>query len=85
MIVEGSYFFYAPNKGAAIFFMIAFLISGIVHTWQTWHYRSFLLTPLWPFCSLLFTAGFGLRVYGAYHYDNLNVFIASICITYAAP
>ncbi|KAM0479212.1 hypothetical protein ACHAP7_005822 [Fusarium lateritium] len=26
-----------------------------------------------------------LRAYGAFHYNNLSIFIASICITYAAP
>ncbi|POR38230.1 Uncharacterized protein TPAR_01569 [Tolypocladium paradoxum] len=83
--VDGSYFFYAPNKGAAIFFAIAFLASGLVHAWQSWHYKCWKLTPLFPFCCLLFTAGFALREYGAFHYDNLDVFIASICITYAAP
>ncbi|KAI9150176.1 Lipid-translocating exporter-like protein RTA1 [Paramyrothecium foliicola] len=83
--VPGSYYFYAPNKGAAIFFAIAFLTSGLVHVWQNVRYKSWLLTPLWPFCSLLFTAGFTLRIYGAFHYDNLNMFIASICITYGAP
>lgn len=48
-------------------------------------YKCWILTPLYPFCCLLFTAGFGLRIYGAFHYDNLDVFIASMCITYAAP
>ncbi|KFA79128.1 hypothetical protein S40288_05719 [Stachybotrys chartarum IBT 40288] len=83
--VDGSYFFYAPNQPAAIFFTIAFLASGLAHVWQCWRYKSWLLTPLFPFCSLLFVAGFVLRVYGSFHYDILNVYIASICITYAAP
>ncbi|KAJ6439968.1 RTA-like protein [Purpureocillium lavendulum] len=82
---DGSYFFYAPNKGAAIFFAIAFLFSGVLHTWQACRYKCWKLTPLFPFCCLLFVAGFALREYGAFHYDNLNVYIASICITYAAP
>jgi hypothetical protein len=43
------------------------------------------LTPFFPFCSLLFFAGFAIRAYGAFHYDNLEVYIASLCITYAAP
>ncbi|KAK7426335.1 hypothetical protein QQZ08_007236 [Neonectria magnoliae] len=83
--VDGSYFFYAPNKGAAIFSLAAFLASGLLHAWQCFRYKCWILTPLFPFCCLLFTAGFGLREYGAFYYDNLNVFIASICITYAAP
>lgn len=32
--VEGSIWFYAPNKGAAIFFSIAFFVTGAVHFWQ---------------------------------------------------
>ena len=32
--VDGSYYFYAPNKGAAIFFTIAFFFSGCVHVYQ---------------------------------------------------
>ncbi|KAI5460243.1 hypothetical protein BGZ63DRAFT_386805 [Mariannaea sp. PMI_226] len=83
--VDGSYYFYAPNKGAAIFFLIGFFTSGLIHVWQCLHYKCWKLTPLFPFCCLLFTAGFALREYGAFHYDNLNVYIASICITYAAP
>ncbi|KAF9766314.1 hypothetical protein IL306_001305, partial [Fusarium sp. DS 682] len=48
-------------------------------------YKCWKLTPLFSFCSLLFTVGFALRVYGAFHYENLDIFIASVCITYAAP
>ncbi|KXH52453.1 RTA1 domain-containing protein [Colletotrichum salicis] len=75
--VDGSYFFYAPNKGAPIFFAVAFAASGILHFWQ--------ITALYSFCCLLFTAGFAVRTYGAWHYDNLNIFIASMCLLYAAP
>ncbi|KAJ4118661.1 hypothetical protein NW768_010720 [Fusarium equiseti] len=83
--VNGSYWFYAPNKGAAIFFCIAFFLTGCFHIWQCIYYKCWKLTPLFQFCSLLFTAGFALRVYGAFYYDNLHIFIASVCITYAAP
>ncbi|ENH65044.1 hypothetical protein FOC1_g10005894 [Fusarium oxysporum f. sp. cubense race 1] len=83
--VDGSYWFYAPHKGAAIFFCLAFCCTGCFHTWQCILYKCWKLTPLFSFCSLLFTTGFALRVYGAFHYDNLEIFIASVCITYAAP
>ncbi|KAF7544251.1 hypothetical protein G7Z17_g10107 [Cylindrodendrum hubeiense] len=83
--VDGSYFFYAPNKGAAIFFLLGFFASGSFHAWQCFNYKCWKLTALFPFCCLLFTVGFAIREYGAFHYDNLNVYIASICITYAAP
>lgn len=33
-IVPGSVYFYAPNKGAAIFFAIAFAFSGFYHIYQ---------------------------------------------------
>ncbi|CAG9980784.1 unnamed protein product [Clonostachys byssicola] len=83
--VEGSWYFYAPNKGAAIFFTVAFCATGVVHAWQSTHYKCWILTPLFPFCALLFTVGFVLRSIGGWHYDILNVYIASLCITYAAP
>ncbi|TDZ35125.1 Lipid-translocating exporter-like protein RTA1 [Colletotrichum spinosum] len=83
--VDGSYYFYAPNKGAPIFFALAFAASGVLHFWQSHHYKFFRVTALYSFCCLLFTAGFALRIYGAWHYDDLNPFIASICLVYAAP
>lgn len=33
--VDGSIWFYAPNKGAPVFFAVAFLASGACHLWQT--------------------------------------------------
>ena len=32
--VDGSIFFYAPNKGAPAFFAVAFAASGIYHGYQ---------------------------------------------------
>jgi hypothetical protein len=32
-IVEGSVYFYAPNKGAPVFFAVAFALSGALHTY----------------------------------------------------
>jgi hypothetical protein len=34
LIVDTSYWFYAPNKGAAIFFCVAFCSSGCLHIYQ---------------------------------------------------
>jgi hypothetical protein len=34
MPVDGSFYFYAPNKGAPIFFLIAFALSGSFHIYQ---------------------------------------------------
>ncbi|KAK1520941.1 RTA1 domain-containing protein [Colletotrichum abscissum] len=83
--VDGSYYFYAPNKAAPIFFAVAFAASGTLHFWQSYHYRFFKVTALFSFCCLLFAAGFAVRTYGAWHYDDLDIFIASVCLIYAAP
>ncbi|OHX00263.1 RTA1 domain-containing protein [Colletotrichum incanum] len=83
--VDGSYFFYAPNKGAPLFFTIAFATSGILHFWQCYHYKFFKVTGLFTFCCLLFTVGFAVRIYGAWNYDNLDTFIVTVCLVYAAP
>ena len=83
--VPGSFYFYAPNHGANIFFTVAFFLTGAVHLYQTIRYRSAKLTPLFPFCGLLFTAGFAIRVYGSYNYDELDPYIASLCLIYFAP
>lgn len=33
-IVDGSIWFYAPNKVAPVVFAVAFAASGAYHTWQ---------------------------------------------------
>lgn len=33
-LVQGSVYFYAPNKGAPVFFAVAFALSGCFHTYQ---------------------------------------------------
>ncbi|KAH7376593.1 hypothetical protein B0T11DRAFT_272648 [Plectosphaerella cucumerina] len=83
--VEDSYWFYAPNHGAAIFFTLAFLCTTVVHFWQCYHYKFAKVTGLFVLCGLLFVGGFALRAYGSWHYDNLDVMIASICLVYASP
>ncbi|KAI0895043.1 RTA1 like protein-domain-containing protein [Annulohypoxylon nitens] len=83
--VDGSIWFYAPNKGAPIFFAVAFAISGGVHFWQAMHYQSWRLTGLYFLCSLLFVAGFIVRTLGAFDYTNLIYYIVSTCLIYAAP
>ncbi|KAI0443079.1 RTA1 like protein-domain-containing protein [Xylaria telfairii] len=76
---------YEPNKGAAIFFTIAFFTTGAVHLWQTVHYHSWRLTGLYIFCSLLFTGGFIARILGSFDTGNIIKYILSIVLSYAAP
>ncbi|GAB1311460.1 hypothetical protein MFIFM68171_01670 [Madurella fahalii] len=83
--VPGSIWFYAPNQGAPVFFTVAFAASGIFHLWQCIHYKSFWVTFYLPFCCALFTAGFALREYGAFHYDHVYVYLASTLLVYMSP
>ncbi|KAI1371893.1 RTA1 like protein-domain-containing protein [Hypoxylon crocopeplum] len=83
--VNGSVWFYAPNKGAPVFFAVAYIATGAVHFWQAVHYKSWRLTGLYVFCALLFAVGFVIREVGAFDYSNLPLYIASICLVYAAP
>ncbi|KAK4194973.1 hypothetical protein QBC40DRAFT_25709 [Triangularia verruculosa] len=83
--VPGSVYFYAPNKGAAIFFAIAFAFSGFYHIYQCFHYKSWRLTGLYVFCAVLFAAGFVVRAWGAFDYTNLVKYIVSVCLIYGAP
>ncbi|KAI0599672.1 hypothetical protein F4775DRAFT_599844 [Biscogniauxia sp. FL1348] len=43
------------------------------------------LTWLYVLCALLFAAGFIFRAIGAFDYNNVTVYIVSICLCYAAP
>ncbi|KAK8076181.1 hypothetical protein PG994_003453 [Apiospora phragmitis] len=83
--VDGSVWFYAPNKGAPIFFAIAFFVSGCCHLWQTIRYKCWRLTGLYVICSFLFVAGFIVRAFGAFDYGDLIKYIVSVCLVYAAP
>ena len=38
-----------------------------------------------PICCALFTAGFALRAYGAFHYDNLKIYLISTLLIYMSP
>ncbi|KAK8015896.1 hypothetical protein PG991_008784 [Apiospora marii] len=83
--VDGSPWFYAPNKGAPIFFAVAFFASGCCHLWQTIRYKCWRLTGLYVICSFIFVAGFIVRELGAFDYTDLIKYIVSICLVYAAP
>ncbi|KAL5365979.1 RTA1 like protein-domain-containing protein [Aspergillus floccosus] len=83
---EGSFWFYAPNKGAPIAFAILFTISGAIHIYQCFKFKSWKVTGLLPWSALLFTIGFILRTVGAFgEWDNLAIFIASTVFLLAAP
>lgn len=85
LLVDGSIYFYAPNKGAPIFFAIAFAASGLYHAYQCAHFQSWRITGLYVFCSILFTGGFVVREVGAFRYSDVVIYIIQICLIYAAP
>ncbi|KAA8646399.1 hypothetical protein EYZ11_005239 [Aspergillus tanneri] len=83
---EGSFWYYAPNKGATIAFAILFAVSGILHGYQCFKYKSWKVTGLLPWSALLFTVGFVMRAIGAFgQWDNLAVFISSTVLLLAGP
>lgn len=84
-IVPGSAYIYAPNKGAAIAFTVAFFATFLLHTWQSYRYKSFKLTGFLPFCGILFVAGFAARIYGTFDYRNVDTYVASIVLIYMSP
>jgi len=84
--VAGSYYIYAPTKGVSIVFAFLFALSGGLHIWQNnIKYRSWRIGFLLPWAALLFVVGFSMREYGAYHYDNMGLFIASTVLLFVAP
>lgn len=87
--VPGSLYVYAPNKGAPVFFTVAFAASAVGHIWQCYHYKCFKLIGLHPLCAVLFTAGYALREYGAFNYlystQNLIIYILSQVLIYICP
>ncbi|KAM0717932.1 hypothetical protein Q7P37_006264 [Cladosporium fusiforme] len=83
--VPGSVWFYQPNKIAPPIFAAAYLASGVVHAWQTKHYKSWRITLLIPWGALLMCAGFIMREVGAYNIEDLGILIASIVLLLSGP
>ncbi|KAK4153530.1 hypothetical protein C8A00DRAFT_33691 [Chaetomidium leptoderma] len=83
--VPGSVWIYAPTNVAPIPFAVVFGVSAVYHLYQCIHYKTFRVTAYLPFCCVLFCAGFALREYGAFHYEHLNVYLASTLLIYMSP
>ncbi|KAF9639755.1 putative rta1 domain protein [Lasiodiplodia theobromae] len=83
--VEGSMWYYAPDKAAAIVFMILFLLSGVVHLYQCFRYKSWRITIFLPWAALIMSAGFATRLAGAYHIESLDLVIASTVLVMTGP
>ncbi|UKZ78943.1 hypothetical protein TrVFT333_006690 [Trichoderma virens FT-333] len=87
-----SLYIYAPNRGAPIFFAVAFAISAVFHIWQCWRYKALRMIGLHSVCAVFFTLGFIFREYASYHYiytategPPLIIFILSQVFIYICP
>ncbi|KAF2672482.1 hypothetical protein BT63DRAFT_452989 [Microthyrium microscopicum] len=83
--VDGSVYYYAPNKVAPAIFAVLFAISGVVHFIQTWRYGSWRTTGLMPWAAILLTTGFAFREYGAFHYKNVDILIVNSVLIFSGP
>ncbi|KAJ5239997.1 hypothetical protein N7468_004616 [Penicillium chermesinum] len=83
---EGSLWFYAPNQGAPIAFATLFAVSGGIHFYQNLRYKSWKVTGLLPWSSLLFTGGFVTRAVAAFgQWGNVSLYIASSVLLLTGP
>ncbi|KAH0538387.1 hypothetical protein FGG08_005036 [Glutinoglossum americanum] len=48
-------------------------------------YKCWKITGLLPWASIIFIGGFAMREVGAYHYNDLGIYIASVVLLLAAP
>lgn len=85
ILAPGSLYYYAPTKIAPIHLAVFYVFSGALHCWQSSHYKSWRVTWIYAWSSLLFISGYILRAITAFQYDNLPIFLASIVLLYAAP
>ena len=85
--IEIFYWWYKPIKGVSIAFAVLFFVSCMLYAWQNnLKYRGFWrIGFLFPWAAALFVAGLICREYGAYHTDNLGIFIASTVLLFVAP
>jgi hypothetical protein len=83
--VNGSIWFYAPNKGAPVFFATVYCLSGLYHIFQCIHFKSWKLTGVFVFAAILFTGGYIAREMGAFDYTNVDKYIVATVLVYAAP
>ncbi|KAK4035344.1 hypothetical protein C8A01DRAFT_48440 [Parachaetomium inaequale] len=60
-------------------------MTGLFHLGQCIYYRPWSVTALLPSSCALLAAGFATRSYGTFHYEDPQVYTASILLLYASP
>ncbi|KAF7526201.1 hypothetical protein G7054_g10852 [Neopestalotiopsis clavispora] len=66
--VPGSLYVYAPDKGAPIFFAVAFAVSAVGHIYQCFRHQSWSIMGLYPSSAVILAVGYTFRTYGAFDY-----------------
>ncbi|KAF3917223.1 hypothetical protein ABW20_dc0108880 [Dactylellina cionopaga] len=81
-----SYWLYCPDSTLPIVFAVFFGISGIVHAYQAWHYRSKYM-PIYTFGCFVLAAGLSIRAHTAKSRDlqSLGLLIPSQVLVYSGP
>ncbi|XPS67888.1 hypothetical protein M3J09_000182 [Ascochyta lentis] len=82
---SGSVWYYAPSKAAPAIFIILFLISGVLHTYQTIKHKSWRTTLLLPWAAILMVCGFATRLAGACDTSDLGILVASTVLIMSGP
>ncbi|KAF6831711.1 RTA1 domain-containing protein [Colletotrichum musicola] len=83
--VDGSVWFFDPNKIAPIVLAAIFGASGLVHAWQCYQYKCWKLTGWAVAGALVYAASLVARVMGAGDYKNLTIYVVHFNLVYAAP
>ncbi|EJT98599.1 hypothetical protein DACRYDRAFT_110510 [Dacryopinax primogenitus] len=83
--VEGSWWYYAPNKVAPIVFAVLFCITGCWHLWQNWHFKSWKSSGLFPIAGFVFVIGYSMREVAAFYYTEIGFYMASNIILLCSP
>ncbi|KAE9371086.1 hypothetical protein N431DRAFT_441124 [Stipitochalara longipes BDJ] len=80
--VPGSEYFYLPSKVAPAVFAFLFGVSLIAHVWQCMCWK---VTMFMVWANVLFIAAYIVREVGAFHIENLGLYVAGFVLVNAAP
>jgi len=83
--MEGSWWFYAPNKALPIVFAVLFLITGSWHLYQNITYKCWRATGLLPIGAFVFTVGYCLREVAAFHDSSIGWYMATTITILCSP
>ena len=72
-----------PITTQGLYYCCCFFLDAKVLNFSK--YKCWRITGILPWGALIFIAGFAMREVGAYHYDNLGIYVASVVLLLAAP